>query len=494
MSPRDLLRAALLPVLLFLAPLAHSAPQEELQEPSEERVLALAEEARVAVAAYFGQEPGEFEVPVRVVGLTELTRSLEEDIEPQLQVISGGEVTPKQLQQAASATAVATYARYSYWADEILVCAQNFVRMARRGDPLLGSEGVLRAALVHEFVHVHDGRRHGLGRCFHTLGTVDELQGLSALAEGHAQYAARRVCAANGWTEPFERLSASIGNPATRSEDELAAMSDAAVNAQIRFYYADGERFVAEVVAERGEGAVESLFQSPPADPVVILEPRWYLDPASRPVSDLDPDAALDRFVELAMSEEFQGQRVTLHPRQLRAALTGIGEARTDRFLATMQRVEAHLGWGKEVASRMRQAVLFEFGTGGEALDGVHFERALIEYKDGLMREGAVRVVRAEYRDLSLPGGLRGLLADRTLAVGEQEIPSRTVALVRGTAMVELLSHHEEVSNEELVGWAVAMLAAAHGEAPEPGEQPEEQPEEPQPEEEAAEAVGAAGA
>lgn len=109
-------------------------------------------------------------------------------------------------------------------------------------------------------------------------------------------------------------------------------------------------------------------------------------------------------------------------------------------------------------------------------------------------REGAVRVVRAEYRDLALPGGLRGFLADRTLATGELEIPSRTVVLARGPAMIELLSHADEISNEELVDWAVAVLAAAHGEAPEPDEQPDEQPEEPQPEEKAAEAVGAAGA
>lgn len=494
MSHLSLFRAALLPVLLLLAPLAHSAPQEGVEPLSEERVLALAEEARVAVAAHFDMKPEEFEVPVRVVGIAELTESLEKDLEPQLKVLSGGEVTPEQLQQAASATAVVLYARYSYWSDEIMVCPRNFVRMAGLGDPLLGSEGVMRAALVHEFVHVHDGRRHGLGRCFHTLSTADALQGLSALAEGHAQYAARRVCAANGWTESFERLTASIGNPASLSEDELAAMSDAVVNAQIRFYYSDGERFVTEVVAERGEGAVESLFQSPPADAVVILEPRWYLDPASRPVSDLDPDAALDRFAELAIGEEFQAQRMTLHSKQLRAALIGMSEDRIERFLATTQQIEAQLGWSKEVTGRMRHGILFEFGTAGEALEGVHFERALIEYKDELMREGAVRVVRAEYRDLTLPGGLRGFLADRTLATGELEIPSRTVVLARGPAMIELLSHADEISNEELVDWAVAVLAAAHGEAPEPDEQPEEQPEEPQPEEKAAEAVGAAGA
>ena len=69
--------------------------------------------------------------------------------------------------------------------------------------------------------------------------------------------------------------------------------------AQLSFWYEEGERFFLAVYAAKGEEGVRAVFQAPPTESVLISQPGWYLDPATRPTAEFDLEERLGTVIEL---------------------------------------------------------------------------------------------------------------------------------------------------------------------------------------------------
>lgn len=247
------------------------------------------------------------------------------------------EVIEKTAEQFSESLSDALLAKFSLGENEVLVNLEGFFKMEEElGLTGLASYEVLRAVLVHESVHAIDDAEFSLAKVEELIVDVDSSQTVNALIEGHAQFWSRRVCAAHDMTAAFERFSSAIGF-VPETDDPVVALVMATYAAQMTFWYGEGERFFLAVHDAKGLEGVRGVFQAPPTESVLISQPDWYLDPASRPAAEFDLEERLAVILDLSSQKGRTMTKMKLLKPQIAAALALLPEVEVESVLAELE-------------------------------------------------------------------------------------------------------------------------------------------------------------
>jgi len=353
-------------------------------------------------------------------------------------------------------------AKYSWSTKELLVIRPNWKNHIRSFPELrLDDDEVLRAVLVHELCHALDDQAHDFTKLLLKGDSVDAIHAINAVIEGSAQHQARRICTAAGWSDGFERFTAGIARLPESEEDpgEAYRMILKATAQQLGFAYHQGEAFVATVEKTVGAEALSRIFTHPPRDSDEILQPKWYLDPKSRPASLYDLEPALDEFVSGHDKQVWSATRMGLNGQQLAAGLTMLDAADRDRILKALRSARfVQLTPKADPTSRIAVLVVMEFESEAAALHFADQGAKLSRLKDEAMKQGVIRIVESKSSPLTLANG-RGWLHEKRMVNGTLEFSVASADVVRGRIVVETTfsgqppprEQHEKLVNELLL-------------------------------------------
>jgi len=237
----------------------------------------------------------------------------------------------------------------------LYVSTQHRILVSRRalglflddaGEPSVRAAALL-ALMIHEVIHAADDREHDID----AVRTLDFRAAFtqSAVFEGHAQWGTRRLCRQAGCLPGLEALDRFMfgGSPAA---DPLVPSSGTLSRNVLEYAYVEGERFVSALAGrEQGEAALKRLLQSPPLDPIQILDPDSWPDTAResrnrallRAASTADHPWARGDLARPARSvvtaSPLKGVNLRDDPDRRRAAIDGF-----TRLLSAMTAVELH--------------------------------------------------------------------------------------------------------------------------------------------------------
>ena len=423
-------------------------------------------------------------VDVRLATTEEIEAALhEENRRIFLRQLGDEQLAERQARRFARALAPTLLAKYRLGAATILVGEDAFGLLAERLElPELLSEGTVRAVLVHELGHAASDELYGASEVLFGLDSADRIQAYNALLEGYAQHVARGICEEHGWSAGFDAYERAIGHVPELSDPETGGAGvEYFLRLQTEVFaslYRDGERFVATLAREGGPEAVARAFREPPLDSAVIFEPRWFLDPSTRPALVHDLDRGLEGLHARHPAPEWQAGRTTLTLAQLRAALSVLPADDVEHAARSVRQARVlTLTPASAPGSELVVLALFELASPAEALHFLHLERRLLETKDELMREGAIRIGTSRYEEFD-EQGVEGFLSDKRILADGQELLVLSAYGVHGRLCAELLSSNVEGAvPEEAVVAVIEALQAVVAPAAAPAGATEDVPE-----------------
>jgi hypothetical protein len=356
-------------------------------------------------------------------------------------------------------------AKFSLGKNEILVNLEVFFKLDEElGLTGIASYEVLQAVLVHESVHAIDDVEFSLAKMEEFIVDVDSSQTVNALIEGHAQFWSRRVCAAHDMTAAFERFSSAISF-VPETDDPLRAIFTATYIAQMMFWYEEGERFFLAVHDAKGLEGVREVFQAPPTESVLISQPDWYLDPASRPEAEFDLEERLGVILELASQSDRTMTKMNLLKPQIAAGLALLPEVEVESVLAELQ--ESLMGF-HQGRNDFFSVGLFSMSSAVWSRAFYNLEEELLYAKDEAMKEGSVKILSSVYEFLeegsqhgeAVVGNFEGLYCKKAMEVGPMEMEISNLIAVRGRTVIEIaaMEDGEAGSIEQLVFLANLLL------------------------------------
>ncbi len=346
------------------------------------------------------------------------------------------QASPEEVDQAATQLARFVMALCDHDRGRILLADETLEELpgqVERG----ASFGVdeLRVLLVHEATHAFDFERHDVDAARARATSMDEVQALAALTEGHAQLIAKHVAARTGRTAAFERLTRWIVSPPhalSRVERDRAA----AALAQASFAYVEGLKFFEAVFAARGREGVEAALAALPTDLGAIERPeRWLAGAPTGATADL-------KQVLQALRPGFApGAWRVIETRVAQAALKAAGSTLPEPERSTFAEglTDARVLVAAQPAAQVQVTVmLLAFGTPAQARAYLHAERLSGERALDALESGTVRERRlgegAGAGDL-----LEGWHKQVLLQVGATEVAVLGEAARVGPNVVELV-------------------------------------------------------
>ncbi len=220
-----------------------------------------------------------------------------------------------------------------------------------------------RSVLVHELVHAHDDQWYELDRPEYE-DTDDEVGfGFAAVVEGNARRVENLWAAGLSPDEQAQLRSEELGLLGPADLDKLQSVPQFLILLQIA-PYDQGEVLVNEVLEQRGDGALDELYASPPVTSEEVLDPDRYLageGAISVPTPDVGAggaEIASGAFGELVMEILFGVQITDWGGDQFVTVDAGDGVACTtvdavgDDDVATEAMRSAALGWAEAAADR----------------------------------------------------------------------------------------------------------------------------------------------
>ncbi|WP_254522634.1 Hvo_1808 family surface protein [Natrinema caseinilyticum] len=158
-----------------------------------------------------------------------------------------------------------------------------------------------RWVLVHELTHALQDQQFGISR---EAETIDGIRAENGVIEGEANYVTRRYDRRCG--DEWQCLPGGEGSAATG--EELADRPfDTGLFLSIYVPYAEGPRFVADLV-ERGDwDAVDRAHRAPPRSTAQLIHPGHY--PESAPVEVAIPDRSSDDWRPIEAGTDDEGDR-----------------------------------------------------------------------------------------------------------------------------------------------------------------------------------------
>jgi hypothetical protein len=400
-------------------------------------------------------------VPVLLATAEELRPLLYEEFFQQLLAQLGDEVLAGDQSKALSdQISRSLMAKYSFHGKSILVSPNNMRFLSRIvAEPALLRRETLRAILVHECIHAIDDQIFQAGDILDTLDTAAPIQAFNAVLEGHAQYAARKVCEQRGWLESFDIFTRCIGK-APEVDDPAAQQILEAQAASWSLSYYDGERFIQSVVEESGsedvEDTVAGIYAAPPEELQLIFEPSWYLHPEQRPELEYRFDFALEEFATTLKG--WGGQVLQLAPPQVKAALALLPEAEIDRIVENMRHNRvAVLAPASGAEFQQVVVALYEYLGANEALFFVRAGDRL-----GTLREQQAGVEG----EPSVPEAIRGSTwagtwRRRVVPLEDGEIIIVTVLASQGPLALEVIYRGKDLDQSHAQELCEALFAAA---------------------------------
>lgn len=443
---RDTLRAFLLCVTI-----CSSAWCDELQAVTEARLQAAYAEARQALATHLGTKLEQFP-PLQISNQKAVSKAIAKENLPVIQAHEPDERKAKMLAaQAGAQYAQILFAKYSWSAKELLVLPGNWEANARLLQrPALTGDQALKAVMVHELCHALDDQEYGIARLLASSPSTDGISAVNALIEGHAQLRARQVCQAAGWSEGFEVFTGAVGliPESSQQDGELLLQMLRAQSAELSLTYHDGERFVKAIQLAAGEEGVRKLFQEPPQDTDVILNPGWYLDPKSRPVARYESAEVLNTFESGFNLKEWTAQRLLLNRRQMAAALTLLPKEESDQIVRSLviNRVIV-LQPTLAPASKLAQCAFFEFDSEQSAQNFLASSRKLSALKDQQMSSGTAKIQQSVSTELQ-SANLRGWLHEKQIEYAGTIIQVAAADVQLGPVVIETIFSVHPIERE----------------------------------------------
>jgi hypothetical protein len=448
-----------IPAIVLLALLSSAG---DPQKVTEERVRAAFAEARSALEKDSGAKL-DAELALRLATAAEIGQRIRDENLPLVRLRQPDEAKAKAEAKAlGDSLGAITFAKYSWSPRELLVAPQALETQARLMNlPELTSDTTLRGMMVHELVHAWDDSAHGIAALFAHADSIDAASAGNALLEGHAQFVARRVCKARGWSAGFEAYTGVIGRVPDSSKDlgEATLMLLRVQGALIGSAYRDGERFVAALDSAGGADAVARAFREPPRDGESILHPDWYLDPKLRPAVLYDAEPALERFVARFPASVWSSQKLTIQSTQLEVGFALLSKEEAHALAGSVRSARyAMLYPTANPTEKMATFGVVEFGSETEARAFLDATGRLSKLKDEKMKTGVVRITGSSTSPIEAEGGT-GLLQTKQMKNGELAFEVATIDLLRGKVVVETLFSGEPIAAEEHTKLALELLA-----------------------------------
>ncbi|MCA8975742.1 MAG: hypothetical protein KDC98_13555 [Planctomycetes bacterium] len=429
-----------LTLLTLLAPIAAQKPR--LVPVSEERLLAAYADARAACEEVLGASLDELP-PLKLVEPEDVARVIANENLPAIRLRQCDEDKAEaEAAQLSRELARFVFAKYAWSTKTFLVVAATWEASAsvlRR--PELTTDHTLRAVMVHELCHAIDDLRFDFGRRMLATPSTDSVAAFSAVMEGHAQLAARRVCKVRGWSDGFEALTGSIGAvPAGIADsEEASAFLMRAQAAALASAYLDGERFVTTVLEARPESGRRDIFESPPLDPETILQPQWYLDPSTRPALLYELEPAIDAFVARFDPAIWSSMRGNVTGKQIATGLTMLEAEEVDAFVASLRAARmVQLAPTAAPQSKIAILIAMEFDSEDAARRWVDMSGRVSDHKDDTMDKGMIRILDSKTTQLAPPSPF-GLMQQKTMRNGRLEFEVATIDAARGRVVLETI-------------------------------------------------------
>jgi|GEM_PF-78581 len=275
---------------LILCLLAPAGSAQTAFEINEESLSAAIKE----VLPWIEKETGidlERSISARLATREDLASALRESIEDRRGMLDTDlEFLEEHIESIVSKTSKIYGCLYDPARETILVCSQKFETQNHY------SPEVLRALLARECVHAADHQKYDIRSKLRSLKDTGANAAFRAVIEGHAQFVARKVCSAAGWSSGVEILTGSaVRGPSQVFEGEQIYWQHFGrlLGVQTTVVYHEGEKFIQALFEEGGPDAVDRAFSIPPPDPRFIYHPAWFLYPESCEELIYDFDRAL---------------------------------------------------------------------------------------------------------------------------------------------------------------------------------------------------------
>lgn len=390
-------------------------------------------------------------IPFRMADRPAMASAFASNLQRQLHLI---ELEEEELESLGEMLSVALLGIYDISAKEVLVCKENFPFLADLVSmPDLDALDCLKALMAHEGSHAVADLKWGLAETIEELEDDQQLEALSAVIEGYAQYMARKVCTENGLKDGFETFTTAVGaSPETDDPVERLAME--AATATFSFQYYEGEDFVRAIVAARGEAAIGDLFTAPPRNATMIAKPEWYLDPSKIEEGSFDLPELLTTFEETTAAPGRSPNQVEMNLAAFRAAMAPLSEEVIDGILALV--VKNRMSVAVEAGGEVTALVIYECRSDADAASMAGYSEQLLRARDEAFKEGPTRITAASYTEFEA-SGWKGVRSVKTVAMPGGSLDATTFIAHRGVLSTELTiaGHGVDV---ELIEKAYAAL------------------------------------
>lgn len=436
----------------------------EIQPVTEERLRAAYADAAAALGRELGAELDALP-PLKLCAAEDVARVVASENLPAVLLRQPDEAKARQEAQVLGAQLASfAYAKYAWSTKEFLVVASTWEANALELDrPELTSDVALRAVLVHELCHALDDRAHDLAKLVASARGNDAVLALNAVIEGHAQFRARRVCAAASWQAGFDAFTRSIGvlaPSATKGGELVRAVLE--TNARsTRLAYVDGEGFVAAVSEKAGAAGLERIFREPPADLELVLHPDWYLDPKLRPAQVWELEPALDLFCARFDAATWSSQRVSLNGVQIAQGMQLLPKEDVDAFAGAIRGARVvQLAPTADPTSKVAICFALEFAGEDAAARFVAAGAKLSKLKDEAMKKGVARITGSKSSEVS-GASWSGWLHEKDMVNGFLKFSVASIDARRGPIVIETVFSGEPPpvkEHEELVGKLVEAV------------------------------------
>jgi len=317
----------------------------------------------------------------------------------------------------------------------------------------------MRVVVTHELVHALD---HQTLKVFDRIGTcktATDLEILNALLEGHAQHLTRRIFAGRNEEKLFDRYEARIlAGPPGQSEGEK--LITAVLTQSAKFSYIDGRTFF-DGLAKSGKATyVADAFAKPPPDKNGVLHPERFYEPAAAvPAFDVEP--AFEAFTG-PRKDGWLSQKSEIDESMLKTIFADMIEPKVAEEAMKNLVFAKTLAMTPKAAPGSKVAVLLvaRHKDAAAAARFLELSMTLSKARDAKLKEGAIRIVSSETRELKTPGGRTFLWVAKKVAAQGQEVGVQSILSSSGPFHLEI-QHSNDETTEDAASKLVDLLWAA---------------------------------
>ncbi len=436
-------------LLLFLSPVPQEA-EEDFFELG--KIQALFDEILPLVENETGKKFTKAP-EIRIIKYYELKVILEEEFLPQVKVAlpdSTEEEARDQARDLAIKLCGIIVGKYVLKEKAIVILPDTFRELAKqRNDPYINSREMLRFTLIHETIHALDDHGEGaLTRLFKNARTSEDLGIVNALVEGHAQYVTRRIYVRQKREkEFFDNEKKKFTGPSDMDEVEKIRANQYYAN--MVSAYVDGRRFFEALEKEGKKDFVDRVFRSPPKSIRVIYHPELYFHPERAPrLRDL---TALWNAMKKKYGEEWKSTVQKLSDAQMRASFGGLLPKEEEKDMMGSYLGGEVLSFQPRDVGTDKMVVLavLEMESSRAANRAYDLMLRLHRRKDEMMKEGAIRITRSDYRKQESPNSDRNIAVEKWINVQGTGVFVRDTMMVIGPFFIEHLTSGREDGKDE---------------------------------------------